>query len=64
MRVVEKVNEISLGDKFGAVAVKANGVRVEIDNDGTVTIKRNSERVTYREVGIQPPKPWPTPSGT
>jgi hypothetical protein len=31
-----KVREISLGEDFGDVAVKVNGVRVEVHTDGRV----------------------------
>jgi len=33
-----KAKEISLGEDFGDIAVKVNGVRVEVTRDGNVTV--------------------------
>ncbi len=42
-----KTKEIALGDDFGDVAVKANGVRVEIHTDGSVVAYTESDVDAY-----------------
>jgi hypothetical protein len=42
-----KTKEISLGDDFGDVAVKVNGVRVEVHTDGSILAYTNSPVLVF-----------------
>jgi hypothetical protein len=58
--VVQKVKEISLGDGFGEVAVRANGARVVIHANGTV----ESRKVDEAASSVGPQVGDPMPDGT
>jgi hypothetical protein len=51
-----EVKEISLGDDFGDVAVKVNGVRVEVHTDGGILAYTNGkvDAYTNRPVQVHP----------
>src|SRR5437870_5038986 len=51
-----KSKEIVLGDELGDIAVKANGVRVEIHSDGSVVAytKSNVDAYTNAAVHVHP----------
>ena len=44
-----RVKEIVLGDELGDIAVKANGVRIEIHTDGSVVAYTNSDLEAYTD---------------
>ena len=44
-----KAKEIALGDELGDIAVKANGVRVEIHTDGSVVAYTRSDVDAYTD---------------
>jgi hypothetical protein len=48
-----KAKEIVLGDEFGDIAVKANGVRVEIHTDGSIAAYTNSDVDAYTSGAVR-----------
>jgi hypothetical protein len=52
-----KVKEVSLGEHFGDVAVKVNGVCIEIHSDGTVLAHTNGQvKVSPVAISEWPPR--------
>jgi hypothetical protein len=47
-----KAREIVLGDELGDIAVKANGVRVEIHSDGSIAAVALYEQLVVSRIGI------------
>src|ERR1035437_1855044 len=47
------LKEISLGDDFGDVAVKVNGVRVEVHTDGSILAYTNGRVDAYTNGPVQ-----------
>jgi len=53
----EKIKEIDLGGDFGAVALKVNGLRIEIGADGeSVRVVSDTPTKIKFSVGTTPPK--------
>src|ERR1019366_8451567 len=48
-----KTREISLGEDFGDVAVKVNGVRVEVHTDGSILAYTNGRVDAYTNGPVQ-----------
>jgi hypothetical protein len=48
-----KANEIVLGDELGDIAVRANGVRVEIHTDGSILAYTNRSVDAYTNGPVQ-----------
>ena len=59
--MVGNVREISLGEGFGDVALKVNGVRVEIHADGSIDVQAggNVDVHTNAPVRVHPPESGP-----